>query len=107
MSEVDPAVIDALCAQVKSLAAVVDELQVELLSGRRVRPAAPSTLEMMPARRVDRLCGKANGTARDAYLSGQVRGQLRDGRSRTGQVLWISVVDAQRVWGGQRVAGSA
>jgi hypothetical protein len=99
--------IQALMAKVETLAQVVEGLRVELLSGRRVRPASAPRRAMQSASATDRQYGLENGTAHAAYLSGQVRGQVRPGFSRTGRVLWISAVDAERVWGGQRVARTA
>lgn len=61
-----------------------------------------STDEMVTARQVDVMFRLRAGTTRGMYEigDGRLHGQLRRGRSPTGQVLYVNLADARRIWGG-------
>jgi len=57
---------------------------------------------MISASEADRLYRRAKGTAATSYRAGLVRGEERQGASRTGRVIWIRAADAERLWAGGR-----
>jgi hypothetical protein len=103
----EPADIDALMRQVKSLSSVVDELRAQWQAQRRARQVRPAEPTVLSATAMDERYRLAKGTASAAYYSGQVRGQVRPGRGPTGRVLLIEVADAEALWGSRYVVRSA
>jgi hypothetical protein len=89
--------IDALVAQIKSLADVVGELRDELRQGRR-RPRRRKA-DMPASSEIDRRYHLANGTAAAAYRARLVRGRVDPGPGRAGVVVRISPTDAEAAWG--------
>ena len=55
--------------------------------------------DFISASAVERRFGLRHGTVRTAYEAGQIKAREKPGRSYTGQVLEVTLADAQALWG--------